>query len=217
MTKQYFSFKEIFMFGWAKTKQHAWFIALTFIIGIIISTAAGVSRVPGFASLVYMLTILSTASISLAIVRNHHFTFYDLFTPLLSKNKVLKFVAFSILYSLPQVTAFAFLGTSVLMRSSIAVILSIVLILIALYINIRFVFFPFVVVDHENAKFIELIKMSYRITSANLVSVLILYILVVILNMIGLALLGFGLLLSVPVSTFVLAHVYTKLTEHQAM
>lgn len=215
MTKQHFSIKEIFTFGWAKTQQHAWFIALTFIIiGIIISAVTKVFGIPGFTSLVYTLVVLSVSSISLAISRNHHFTFADLFTPFLSKNKVLKFIAFSILYAIPPLTAFAFLGTSVLMRSSFATALSVILVLISLYVGIRFLFFPFVVVDHENSKFMELIKMSYRLTSLNFVSVFVVYALIAILNMIGAAFFGFGLLITVPVSTFALAYMYNRLSEH---
>ena len=45
MTKQHFSFEEVFKFGWTKTKQHAWFITLTFIIAGIIMSAVKFSPV----------------------------------------------------------------------------------------------------------------------------------------------------------------------------
>ena len=203
------------MFGWAKTMQHAWFIALTFIIiGIIISAVVRFPSIPGFATLVYTLTALSISSISLAISRNHHFTFADLFTPLLSKNRVLKYISFSILYAIPPAAALTFLGTAIVMGNSFVAMLGIALVLVALYAGIRFLFYPFVVVDHENAKFVELVKMSYRISSANFIFIVMLYVALVAFNMVGAALFGLGLLVTIPVSTFMLAHVYNKLIEH---
>ncbi len=215
MTKQHFSFKEIFMFGWAKTQQHAWFIALTFIIiGIIFSAVVRFPGIPGFASLVYTLTVLSICSISLAISRNHHFTFADLFTPLLSSKRVLKYLAFAILYAIPPLFVVSIIGANIIMKSGFIAVISFVLFILAMYIGIRFLFYPFVVVDHENAKFIELIKMSYRITSANFLFIVMLYVALVAFNMLGAYLFGIGLLVTVPISTFMLAHVYNRLIEH---
>lgn len=214
MTKQHFSFKEIFMFGWAKTQQHAWFIALTIIImGIIMSA---VSNVPLFGNLVSILVGLSVASISLTISRDHHFTFADLFTPFLSRNRVLKYVGLSLLYAVPAMIAVTMMATAMMMRNSSTAVVAAILLLLAIYIAIRFMFFSFVAIDHENAKFIELIKLSYRLTSANFVSVFIFFVLIVILNILGSLVFVIGLFVTVPVSMFATARLYNQIKDHHA-
>jgi uncharacterized membrane protein len=57
MTKHHFSFQEVFTFGWAKTKQHAWFTALTFIIATILISS--VKFVPLFDAIVSLMVGIS--------------------------------------------------------------------------------------------------------------------------------------------------------------
>ena len=190
MTKQ-FSFKEIFMFGWAKTKQHAWFIVLTFIISSIIVSA--VKFVPVIDAVVSMMVGLSICSLSLLISRDQHFTFEDLYKPLLSAKRVLKFFVLVLLYAV-AVT----IGT-------------ILLVVPGIYIATRFKFFPYIVIENENAKLSELIKMSYRLTAGHFWDVFLFLVVVAIVNIIGAALLMVGLFITVPVSIFASAYVYNKL------
>lgn len=194
MTKQHFSFQEVFMFGWAKTKQHAWFIALTFIIaGIIIGA---VKFMPVFDTVVGLMVALSIISISILISRDSVFTFSDLYTPLLSPKRVLKFIALTILYALAVVV-----GT-------------ICLIIPGVYIATRFKFFPYIAIEHENASIKDLIKMSYKLTQNQFWIVLGFLILATILNLIGALLFVVGLIITVPVTLFASAHMYNKLKEH---
>ena len=96
MTKQHFSFKEVFMFGWQKTKQHAWFIVLTFIIASLISHAS--RFLPVFDFIISMMISLSLVSLSLKIVRDQPFSFADLYYPLLSPKRVIKFIFLELVY-----------------------------------------------------------------------------------------------------------------------
>lgn len=194
MTKQHFSFQEVFMFSWAKTKQHAWFITLTFIIaGIIIGA---VRFIPVFDTVVGLMVALSIISISILISRDSVFTFSDLYTPLLSPKRVLKFIALTILYVV-SVT----IGT-------------ILLIIPGVYIATRFKFFPYMAIEHENATIKDLIKMSYKLTENHFWIVLGFLILATILNIIGALLFVVGLIITVPVTLFASAHMYNKLKEH---
>lgn len=194
MTKHHFSFKEIFQFGLAKTKQHAWFIFLTFIIiGIIINS---VRFVPFLSLFVSLMAGLSIASISLLISRDQHFTFQDLYKPLLSQRRVLKFIALSVIYAL-------------------AVLVGTVLLIIpGIYVAVRFKFFPFIVIENENASLSDLIKMSYKVTDNHFWPVFLFLVFLGLLNFIGLLCLVVGLFVTIPVSLFAAAHMYTKLKEH---
>lgn len=194
MTKQHFSFQEVFKFGWSKTKQHAWFIALTFIIiGIIMSA---VKFVPLLNTVVALMVGLSVISISLLISRDQSFTFGDLFTPVLSPVRVLKFAGATILYVI-AVT----IGT-------------ILLIIPGVYIATRFTFFPYIILENENATVDSLIKMSYKLTHNHFWPVFFFIVLAALLNFAGALLLGVGLLVTIPVTIFASAYMYNRLKAH---
>ena len=77
MTKQHFTFKQIFDFAWVKTQQHAWFMICAFVIyGVILNA---VKHTGLFELLVVVLTSLSLLSISLIIARNESFGFSNLY------------------------------------------------------------------------------------------------------------------------------------------
>lgn len=194
MTKHNFSFQEVFTFGLAKTRQHAWFIFLTLIIISIIINS--VRFVPFLETFVSLMVGLSLVSISLLISRDQHFTFQDLYKPLLSQKRVLKFIVLAILYVI-----------SVLVGTLLLVVPGI-------YIAIRFKFFPFVVLENENASLHDLIKMSYKVTENHFWQIFFFLLLIGLVNILGLLLLVVGLLVTIPVSLFALAHVYNKLKEH---
>lgn len=194
MTKQHFSFKEVFMFGWAKTKQHAWFVFLTFIIAFIITSA--VKFVPVLDAVVSMMVGLSLVSISILIARGHDFSFSDLYRPLLSASRVIKFFVLTLIYAI-AVT----IGT-------------ILLVIPGIYIAVRFKFFPYVVLENEHATITDLIKMSYKLTHNHFWVVLAFLIAVTILNILGAMLFVVGLVVTIPVSLFASAHMYNKLKEH---
>lgn len=194
MSKHHFSFQEVFKFGLAKTQQHAWFIFLTFIIISIILSS--VRSVPFFDAVISLMVGLSLASISLMISRNQHFTFQDLYNPLLSQKRVLKFILLTIVY----VIAVA-VGT-------------VLFVLPGIYLAVRFKFFPFVVLEHENSSLLDLIKMTYKITENNFWSVFLFLVIMTLLNIAGFLLFVIGLLVTIPMSLFAFAHVYNRLKEH---
>lgn len=206
MTRHHFSLKESFTFGWLKTKQHYWFIALTFILYALILSSA--SRIPLLNTVTALMVGLSVVSITLHIVRNHSFTFADLFVPLLSPKRVLKFLALSVLYIIPV----AFL-TVVLFAPGLARWGALFVVVPSVYLMIRFKFFPYVVLEHEDASIKELILMSLKLTKGHFWAIFLFLFSVALFNTIG-ALTVVGLLVTIPVSIFASAHVYDKLKEH---
>lgn len=194
MTKQHFSFQEVFKFGWAKTKQHAWFIVLTFIIAAICMSAVRINPILNL--IVSIMVGVSLTSISLIIVRDQHFTFTDLYNPLLSAKRVLKFAFLAILYA-------------------VAVAIGTILFIIpGVYIATRFNFFPYVAIENENVHIKDLISMSYKLSNNHFWVILAFLVLAMVLNIIGALLFGVGLIVTIPVTLFANAYMYVRLKEH---
>ncbi len=194
MTKQHFSFKEVFMFGWDKTKQHAWFVFLTFIIAFIVTSS--VQFIPVVNALVALMAGLSLVSISILIAKDQHFTFHDLYAPLLSAKRVLKFIAATIIYAVAVSIGF------------------ILLIIPGVYIATRFKFFPYVVIENEDLSMADLIKKTYKLSHNHFWVIFAFLVMATILNFIGALLLMVGLIVTVPVTLFASAYMYNRLKEH---
>jgi uncharacterized membrane protein len=194
MTKHHFSFQEVFKFGWAKTKQHAWFSALTFIIATIIISA--VRMVPLFDAIVSLMVGISITSISLLIARDHSFTFTDLVSPLLSAKKVLNMFVLTAIY-----------GVAVLLGT-------ILLIVPGVYVAVRFKFFPYIVIENENASIKDLIRMTYKLSTGHFWPLFFFLAIAAVLNVLGSLLFVIGLVVTVPVTVFASAYMYSRLKEH---
>ncbi len=206
MIRHNFSFKEAFVFGWNKTKQHYWFCALTFILVTLIINSVG--HVPILRTTVSLMAGLSIVSLSLLIARDQHFSFESLFTPLLSPMRVLKFFVLSAIYLIPV------LLTVILLYYVPAKLVGLVVVIPCVYIMVRFKFFPYVVIENEGADLQSLIKMSYKLTRGHFWVVLGFLLLVLLLNILGALVFIVGLVVTVRVSIFATAHVYNKLKEH---
>lgn len=227
MIKQHFNFEEIFSFAWSKTKQHAWFLVCTFIIYSIIMSA--VRFVPILEQLVVLLVGLSLVSISLIIVKNESFSFADLFEKLRSPNIVIKFLALTIIYIaavsifvmpfIAEVVVFlnaiASNGFDVINSKHIMVLLTTILFLIpAFYIAVRFKFYSYVLIENEHLKVIDVIKHTEKLTHNNFWQLCWFFIMITVFNIIGFLAFVFGLIFTIPVSVFAVAHVYRKLAGH---
>lgn len=206
MSRHNFSFKDAFVFGWNKTRQHYWFCFLTFLLVTLIINS--VDHVPLLRTVVTLMVALSVVSVSLLIVRDHHFTFENLFTPLLSPKKVAKFVLISVLYAIPVILAAVFLFFVP------AKFLGLLVIIPSVYLAVRFKFFPYVVVENEDATLKSIIETSLKLTKGHFWMVLGLLVLIGLLNVLGLAFFVVGLAVTVPVSIFATAYVYTRLKDH---
>lgn len=219
MSKHHFTFKEVFTFGWTKTVQHAWFVFLTFIIISIIGTATILN--PIINAIVTLMATLSIAAVSLMIVRNHAFSFSDLYNPLLSPRRVLRFFALASFYVLPMLLvmlmgAILFVGAA---NGSASVTLfglitTLLLFVPSVFIAVRFNFFPYIVAEHEHSSVRDLIMMSYKLTEGNFWKIFFFIVLAGILNAFGALLFGVGLFLTIPITVFACAHLYDRLKSH---
>lgn len=205
MTRHHFSFKDAFLFGWAKTRQHYWFSVLTFIM---VAIVIGATQVPLLQTLMSLMAALSVVSVSLLIVRGQHFSFESLFAPLLSPKKVCKFIAITVLYSVPVIL------TAVFLYFVPAKLASLIIIIPSVYLAVRLKFFPYMVVEHEDASMRNLIEMSFKLTKGHFWMVFVFLLLLAILNILGAMFFGVGLLATIPVSVFATAYVYDRLKEH---
>ncbi|MCF7843663.1 hypothetical protein K9M47_02060 [Candidatus Gracilibacteria bacterium] len=227
MTKQYFNFEEVFSFSWTKAKQHAWFLACMFIIYAIIMSA--VRLVPVLEQLVMVLVVLSLLSMSLIMVKGESFSFESLFNRLRSPHLVIKFLVLTVIY-VAAVSAFVIpfmaaitvtLGTvffngltSISWKLIMALLATFAMLLPGMYVAIRFKFYPYVLLEHENMKILDIIKHSYNLTCCVFWRLLGFFILVALLNTLGVLAFGFGLVLTLPVSILAIAHLYRKLEVH---
>lgn len=227
MTKQHFNFKEIFSFAWAKTQQHAWFLACTFMIYAIIVSA--VKLTPVLEQVTTLLLALSLVSLSLIIVRNESFSFGDLFNRLKSPRLVINFFALAALYAaavlvfiLPFIAAASitagtllFSGTTAVTSKLMTVLFSTFLLALpGIYIAVRFKFFPYVLLENEHMSILDIIKHTYKLTCCAFWPLFGLLILISLLNLLGMLAFLLGLIVTVPVSVLALAHAYRKLEGH---
>ncbi|MEK7062854.1 MAG: YciC family protein, partial [Patescibacteria group bacterium] len=107
-----------------------------------------------------------------------------------------------------------FLGVSILMP--IVVIAGLILLIVPGIIwAVRFSFAPLILVDTKMGP-IASMKESFTITRGNFWKFLLFWLAIAIINIVGLLLLGVGLLLTIPASTFAMIHIYRTLSASRA-
>lgn len=216
MTKKYITFyHDLLKFGWHKTRQHAWFLFLTFLVFAIITHS--VSGVRFIELIVSLMVGISIASLSLTISRDHHFTFRDLFMPVLSPRRVLNFTFFALVYLFIIFCVFAFIAASYAYGNVPLMVLGLILLIPVAYIAVRLKFLAYVVVEHENASIKDLFTMSLHLTRGHFWFVFLFILVATLFNLLGIALAGVGLFLTVPISLFAFARVYDRLKEHHTV
>ena len=217
MTKQHINTKDIFCSAWSKTKQHAWFLVCTFLIAAILCSAVALN--PLLETVVGLLVALSLVSIALMIVRNHGFSFEDLYKPILVPKMVCHFLILSLIAIVViGICAIPVIGLIVTLYKVPSIVSNVYfaltpLLLIAVFVSVRFKFFPFVVLDNPNASIKELITRSYRLTRGYFWQTLGFLLLIALFNVLGIMTI-IGFILTVPISLFAAAYYYEKLREH---
>lgn len=227
MKKQQFNFQEIFSFAWSKTKQHAWFlVCVSMIYGVVLSA---VILTPILAQATMLMVGLSMLSMSLLIVRNESFTFTDLVTKLRLPKLVLNFTALTIIYTaavgifmVPFVAGlmvafakFMLFGAEALTTRMLSVLLATVFVALpGIYIAIRFKFYPYVLLENENMSILEVINKTSKLTCCKFWTLAWFFIILSVMNFLGFLAFGFGLILTIPISVFAVAHLYRNLEGH---
>lgn len=227
MTKQHFTFREVFNFGWLKTKQHYWFLLCTFVIyGI---AASAVERTGWFEVLICLLAGLSLVSMSLVIAKNESFDFSTLFDKLRIPRVVIKFLLLTLLYVIAiAIFLVPFVASMVVMGNSLASGLSLsnlparlfgvifvtaLLTIPAIIVSVRFKFYPYVLIENDHLSFVDTIKHTFKLTQGYFWKIFTFLILISIFNILG-AMSVIGLLLTIPISVFAMAHFYRHLAGH---
>ena len=228
MTKQHFTLKEVFDFAWAKTQQHAWFLACTFMIYAVIMSAV---KKEGFLGLlVAVLLALSLLSISLIIVRNENFDFSTLFERLRSPRLVINFLILLALYAcavfvffIPFMAAVSVATTNIMlnlgadsMKLSGILIITAILLVPGIYIAVRYKFFPYVLLENEHMRLVDVIKHTSSLTKGHFWMILQFLISLAVINTFGALAFGVGLIITVPLSVLAMANYYRRLQGHTA-
>jgi uncharacterized membrane protein len=128
-----------------------------------------------------------------------------LFTPLLSPKRVFKFFAVAALYGVPVIL------TAVLLYFVPLKIVGLLVTVPCIYLAVRFKFFPYVVIENEEASLKTILQMSFKTTQGHFWKVFGFLLLAAILNILGVLVFIVGLVITVPVSIFATAYVYDKL------
>lgn len=232
MKKQYyFNFEEILSFAWTKTKQHAWFLFCTAVMYALAISASmdviGIKILGPFGYLICGFVGLSLLSISLTIVRNEAFTFGDLTNRLRSPKLVINFFILTAIYAAAIVIFFVpFIAAYGIMLANLALgiaisgkflwvlIASTIFLLPGIFITIRFKFYPYVLLENEHFSLTDVIKHSYNLTCCVFWNLLWFLIILSVINILGFLAFGVGLIITIPVSVFSLAHLYRQLETH---
>jgi uncharacterized membrane protein len=106
---------------------------------------------------------------------------------------------------------FRFLFTSIL-KSLICLFGFILLIIPGIIFSIRLSFFDYLIVD-KNSRIVESLKRSWEITKGSTLNLFLLYLLLVLINLLGVFALIVGLFWSIPTTMIAEAFVYRKLSS----
>lgn len=198
-----FSIKETIKYGWNKSKEHlelALFTTLLILaIGGLISMIDDRSQSDfslfGFIAVIFMIIIrIGYTKIFLRIYDGESPQFTDIFQE--------------------YKTFWRYLGVSIL--SSLAILGGLILLIIPGIIwAVRFSFSPIIVVDTKIGP-IAAMKESYAITKDNFWKILWFWIIIGLINFLGLIFFGIGLLITIPVTTLASIYVYRELSRIKA-
>lgn len=190
-----FSIKESLIFGWQKTREHVWLLLgsllILFIASVMLSSLG--EALPIIGSLIYLVvqTILYTGflKIQLNIVDGRPARFSDLYT---TYRPFWRYLVLSILFGLIVFVGF------------------VLLIIPGLILAASLQFGMYLVVDKQMGP-IEALQRSWSISSGLRLKLLGFEIVFLLINLVGMLLLGVGLLVTVPVTALALAYIYRKL------
>jgi uncharacterized membrane protein len=206
---QTFSVGECFRFGWDTFKKRPWFfVGISILIIIISAIASRMSSGAEHASGAMLVIALAGVFIGILLqiflkmgILNFFLKTHE--TPL--ESHVMDLWA-------PQ-PFWKYLGASLLFGIIVAIGF-ILLVIPGIYLLLRFLFVPYLVMDRKLAPF-DALRESSRITLGHKWQLLGFLLAVIGINIIGAILLGVGLLVTIPVSMLAAVHAYRTL-EHRA-
>lgn len=198
-----FSIKESIKYGWSKSKEHMELVLFTTLLVLAVGSIAG-----GFGngnqndfSLIGIIAIIFGMIIKIG---------YNKIFLRIHDGESPKFVDIFKEYR----TFWRYLGASILYP--LTVMGGLILIVIPGIIwAIRFSFSLIIVIDTKSGP-IAAMKESYAITKGNFWKLVLFFIVMALINLLGLILFVVGLIISIPISTIAYIWVYRKLTDAKA-
>ncbi len=224
MTKSKFYIAEAFKFGWHTViKNLGLFIPAAIIILFvkIIYALTSQHMQKGMIFLVFFIIFLIVSvALQLGIIkiclgesRERKMRLADLFSCLTTR-KLLHGIVGSIIYQLIVIAGclIALAFANILHLPFLTILAGILLIFPGIYFAIKYKFFIYFILDKSNNAG-ESLKASAIITRNHMWKLFLFYILIFIINIIGVLVIGVGLLVTLPLSMLAEAHVYRKLSE----
>ena|SRR3989344_4827532 len=206
-----FSIKEAIKIGWEKTKANFWksvaivFITISIPLLMEILSKAVEEKGSIISFPIYMALIIAVIYLSVSLKIGGTKLFLRIYD---GENPDIKemFSTYGVFWN--------FLGQSVLY--AIIVFVGIILLIVpGIIFAIMFSFASFIIVD-TNTKIVDSLKESANITKGSRGKLFWFFVIIALINLLGYIALGVGILVSVPVSTFALIHVYRELTKKKA-
>lgn len=206
-----FSIKEAVRVGWGKTKANFWkSVAIAFIsmsIPFLMEILSGAVKSKGsiMSFPIYTALVIAVIYLSIALKIGGTKLFLRIYD---GENPDIKeiFNTYGLFWR--------FLGQSIL-YGIIVIVGFILLIVPGVIFAIMFSFGSLIIVD-ANTKIVDSLKESAAITKGSRLKLLGFFVIIALINILGYIALGVGILVSVPVSTFAMIHVYRELTKKKA-
>ncbi len=201
---------ECLSYGWRTFKARPWFFAGAFFLATIVSWLAGLpgrsTSTDAFHSATgfmwYAVTFLLSLVVSTLVqMGEYHFSFR-------AHDDAARATLRDLLYVKPF---WSYVGLSIL-TVIILVPAFILLVVPGVILSLMFSLAPLVVIERGLGP-IDALKESVRLTKGNRVRLLGLFLLVVLINILGLLALVIGLFVTIPVTTFAFVHAYRLLAQ----
>jgi uncharacterized membrane protein len=194
MTTHTFTIRDVLSKGWAKTKEHAWFLLLTIILFLVVMSIF--NHIPILGYVINTFVTLAFSSVVLAIIHDKKPKFHDITKYFATYHKPLRMLVISILVYC-------------------ATVIGLVLLVVpGIYIAVRFMFYPYYILEHEHKTIEQSLREIFAITKGHAWKLFLFCITVGILNLLGLLALGVGFLVTLPVTTLAAGYIYKTLTPH---
>jgi len=188
------------LFGWKRFRANAGFLLLLGLgLGIIMLVANTLQKTtlvsPSLFAITYLITLAINAFISFVFV-----------TAALELHDYETVDFDDLTRALPRFAQF-FIGYILF---GIAVVIGYLLLIIpGIYLSIKLFFYMYLVVD-KGINGIDALKMSYNMTTGHFKELFLFLLSLFVINLIGLLLLGFGMLVTIPVTSIAAARIYRK-------
>lgn len=194
MTHKDINYRELLAFGWEKTKKHFLFLFVASLIYLILMVLVSDTQI--LDDIISALLTIAFIAITLVIAHDktpHH------------KDVLRPFRNYKVFWHY-------FLASCVYIISILVGL--VLLILPGIYVGVRLQFFMYSIVENENLGPIEALKESWKMTEGLFWKLFLFGCLVILINIIGVLLLGVGLFVTIPITGIAYALLYKKLALH---